>query len=144
MRLEISAGGIVYQKTKSGIKIAFLLDPFGKWTFPKGHVEKGEKTTSAALRETQEEMGISDLKIVQKLGTIDFWFRWKGELIHKIVYYFLMEAKTGAKARPQYKEGIKAVKWVDLDRALEFSSYKDVRPVLKKAIESLKSIFKNK
>lgn len=138
MRLEISAGGIVFQKTKKGIKIAFLLDPFNKWTFPKGHVEKGEKTASAALRETREEMGIEDLKIVEKLGPIDFWFRWKGELIHKIVYYFLMKVKTGAETRPQKKEGIKEVKWIDIDRALEFSSYKDVRPALKKAIKILK------
>jgi len=138
MRLEISAGGIVYQKTKKGIKIAFLLDPFGKWTFSKGHVEKGEKVASAALRETKEEMGIKDLKIIEKLGPIDFWFRWKGELIHKIVYYFLMEVKPGVKARPQKKEGIKEVRWVDLDHALKFASYKDVKPVLKKAIEILR------
>jgi ADP-ribose pyrophosphatase YjhB (NUDIX family) len=138
MKLEITAGGIVCQKTNKGIKIAFILDPYNKWAFAKGHVEKGEKTASAALRETQEEMGISDLKLIEKLGSIDLWFRQKNVLIHKIVYYFLMEAMAGVKTHPQRKEKIKAVKWVDLDHALEFASYKDIKPLLKKAIEILK------
>lgn len=139
-KLEISAGGIVYKKTPHGYKILFVLDPFGKWTFPKGHVEKGEKIKDAALRETREEAGLKDLRVVLDLGKIDYWFRWKGELVHKLVYFFLIEAPFSAQAMPQKKEGISEVRWVDLDKALEFSSYKDIRRALKKGIEYLKTL----
>jgi 8-oxo-dGTP pyrophosphatase MutT (NUDIX family) len=139
MKLEFSAGGIVYKKTKRGPKILFLLDPFDKWAFPKGHIEKGEKKEITALREVEEEVGIDikDLKVVKELGEIDYWFKWKGETIHKIVYFYLIEAKPEARAVPQKDEGIQEVKWIDLDRALEFSEYKDVEKVLEKAIKTL-------
>ena len=39
---EISAGGIVFKRTSRGVRIALILDPFGKWAFAKGHVEEGE------------------------------------------------------------------------------------------------------
>ncbi|KKU73706.1 MAG: hypothetical protein UX98_C0005G0082 [Parcubacteria group bacterium GW2011_GWA2_47_26] len=147
MHIEFSAGGIVYRKTPHGIEIAFLLDPYRKWTFAKGHIERGENVQAAAVREVKEEMGIRKIRVVTKLGRIDWWFRERrqgahsprGSLIHKFAYYFLMEVPDRTQLRPQKSELIRAVTWVPLEQALKFSSYKDVRPVLKRAIDILQS-----
>ncbi|MEK9152250.1 MAG: NUDIX domain-containing protein [Patescibacteria group bacterium] len=138
VRVEISAGGIVFKRTPKGVRLAFIMDPYGKWTFAKGHPEVGETIVDAALRETREEMGLGRLKIIKPVGKIDIWFRdryrpeTKGMLVHKHVHYFLMEAPAHAKGRPQFKEKIRKIIWVPLRRALDTSSYKDVRPVLER------------
>lgn len=144
VRREYSAGGVVFKITPSGPKIAFILDPFRKWAFAKGHIEKGETPREAALRETQEEMGLPDLHIRKYLGKMDFWFRdrfkRKGVLVHKLVYYYLMQAPPEAKAKPQKKEKIKRVRWVALERAPKVLSYENSGQILKKAINAIKQL----
>jgi diadenosine hexaphosphate hydrolase (ATP-forming) len=150
VRLEFSAGGIVFRRTSRGPEIAFIEDPWHKWTFAKGHIEKGEKVEAAAVREVGEEMGVPKkfFKIVAPLGRVDWWFQErrrgktspKGTLVHKFVYYFLMQVPTNARFRPQHKELIHSVRWVPVEKALEFSSYKDVKPVLAKAVRYLRKI----
>lgn len=141
--VDITAGGIVYKRTRKGLKMAFMQDGYGKWTFAKGHVEPGETVEHAALRETAEEMGLRGLLLKMPLGTIDFWFREKyrpqskGRLTHKFVHYFLMEAPPGEWGSIEKEEGIRKIVWVDPKDALRTSSYEDVRPVLEKALISL-------
>ncbi len=139
IRTEVSAGGIVFKRTPKGVRVAFMLDPFARWAFAKGHVEKGETVEQAAVRETQEEMGLDRLKVVAPLGRIDFWFRdryrpeTRGMLIHKYVHYFLLEAPPEAKGRPQRQEKIRQVIWVDIRKSMRQSGYKDVLPMLARA-----------
>lgn len=141
VRVEISAGGIVFKRTPKGVRLAFIMDPYGKWTFAKGHPEAGESIVDAAVRETREEMGLGRLKVVKPVGKIDIWFRdryrpeTKGMLVHKHVHYFLMEAPAHAKGRPQFKEKIRKIIWVPASRAPDTSSYKDVRPVLDRVLQ---------
>jgi len=143
VRVEISAGGIVFKRTPKGVRLAFIMDPYGKWAFAKGHVDNGEAVQDGAVRETKEEMGLRNLRVVAPLGTIDFWFRdryraeTKGVLIHKYVHYFLMQTPAGAYGKPQRTEKIRKIIWVPLRRAHETSSYDDVRPILDKAIAQL-------
>ncbi len=142
VRTEYSAGGVVFRKTSRGLEIAFLLDPFDKWTFAKGHIEQGESIKSAAVREVKEEMGIKTLRVIAPLGRIDWWFKERrgtvhsprGAMVHKFAYYFLMETPSHTVLRAQKSELIKAVRWVPATQALRFSNYKDVKPVLSRAI----------
>lgn len=137
MKLEFSAGGIVFKKFKEGPKIALILDSHDNWAFPKGHIKKGEGKEEAASREVSEEIGVKDLKIVEELGKIEYWFKHKGKFIHKFVYFYLMEASVDSKIKLQKEEGIKKIKWVEPEKILEKSSYKDMKPILKKAIRIL-------
>ncbi len=41
------------------------------WSFPKGHIERGEDILSAALREIEEESGISKLSLICPLGSYE-------------------------------------------------------------------------
>lgn len=142
--LEHSAGGVVFKVAPRGIQVAFQMDPYGRWTFAKGHVEENEEYEAAAVRETQEEMGLRSLRVIAKLGTIELWFtdryrsETKGRMVHKYVHYFLLQAAPGAFGRPQASENIKAMTWVPLDQVLSKSSYEDAVPILQRALRFLR------
>lgn len=141
--VEYSAGGIVFRRGARGVELAFLLDPFHKWTFAKGHIERGEKMIAAAIREVREEMGVRRLRVVAPLGKIDWWFKErrgsahspKGALVHKFAHYFLMEVSPGTRLYPQKSELISRARWIPAREALRISGYKDVRPVLRRALD---------
>ena len=140
-RIEHSAGGVAFRRGARGIEIGLIMDPFRKWTFPKGHLDAGERVEEAALRETGEEMGLHGLKLVVPLGSTSIWFRdrfvHKGELIHKFIDYFLVEAPANIKAVPQKNEKIRAVRWVPYRRAPQMVSYKNMMKVVRNAVAYL-------
>ena len=41
------------------------------WSLPKGHLDPGENELQAAQREIREESGVSQLKLIKKLGTYE-------------------------------------------------------------------------
>jgi len=143
MKFEFSAGGIVYRKNKGQVEIALILDPYDKWTFPKGKIEKGEKPEKAAVREVGEEIGILNLKPVKLLNKIDYWYKRDKITYHKFVYFFLLEAKKDANLKAQ-KEEIKDARWFKPNEALEEVGYeKDDIPLLEKTLKILESLSKN-
>jgi 8-oxo-dGTP pyrophosphatase MutT (NUDIX family) len=56
----VSAGVIVVRKQAGGWQYLFLR-AFRNWDFPKGEMEPGESFLEAAVRETREETGITEL-----------------------------------------------------------------------------------
>jgi len=57
---------------------------------PKGKLEKGESVEECAIREVEEECGISNLMIENELATTYHIFERKQKIIFKITYWFLM------------------------------------------------------
>lgn len=138
---EVSAGGIVFQRTPRGVRFALMKDSYGKWAFPKGHVEPGETQEQAAARETLEELGLDQVRLLEYLGAIDIWFRdrfeKKGALIHKDIHYYLFETPEDAVLRPDPAEHAYEARWVPLGKLLSSSSYKDMEPILRRAVSHL-------
>jgi 8-oxo-dGTP pyrophosphatase MutT (NUDIX family) len=116
----------------------FLLirDSYGNWGFPKGHLEQGESAEDAALREVREETGLSELGSCGLIDTIDWYFRFRGRLIHKSCHFYLMETSQSDTA-PQQAEGITACQWVTYGEAHEAVSYANAREVLRRAREMI-------
>ena len=143
-RRETSAGGVVFRLVSiaeaSAPRPLFLLirDSYRNWGFPKGHVEQGERPEAAALREVTEETGLRDLRLRGAVDTIDWYFRFRGRLIHKVCHFFLMETDQQATS-PQRAEGITACKWAAYEDAVEAISYANARAVLKRANEMIAS-----
>jgi 8-oxo-dGTP pyrophosphatase MutT (NUDIX family) len=140
-RQETSAGGVVYRREPTpdgGPRPLFLLirDSYKNWGFPKGHVEDGERPEAAALREVREETGLADLSLRGAVETIDWYFRFRGRLIHKVCHFFLMETDS-AHTSPQRAEGITACRWAPFDEALHTISYANARAVLRRAHEMI-------
>ncbi|MEO8878828.1 MAG: NUDIX hydrolase [Gemmatimonadaceae bacterium] len=133
---EVSAGGVVYRVEDGRPLYLLIRDSYRNWGFPKGHLEKEELPEAAALREVSEETGLTDLVIRAELATIDWHFRFRGKLIHKICHFFLMESENAATS-PQREEGITACKWLPIDEALVLISYANAREVLQRAAETV-------
>lgn len=95
---ETSAGGLVVDRSGSQPRVALIgrLDRRGRllWSLPKGHLEAGESTQDAAIREVEEETGIRG-RVLAPLGTIDYWFVAHDRRIHKTVHHYLLEASGG-------------------------------------------------
>lgn len=124
--------------------MAFMLDPFRKWTFPKGHIEKGETPWKAARYETAEELGIDprELRSTASLGKTDIVFREsfekqrspRGAKVCKVMHYFLFEARPNIRFFPKRKEFIRGVRWVPLEKAVDFCSYDNMRAIIRRAV----------
>lgn len=132
---EVSAGGIVFRRDADGTpRFLLIRDSYRHWGFPKGHLEDGESPADAASRETREEAGLDDLILHGPIRLIDWHFRFRGRYIHKFCHFFLFESLRG-EAVPQKDEGITAVRWEPLEKALEVLSYDNARGVLRRAGE---------
>ena len=136
---EFSAGGIVARKHGKGFEVLLIKDGYGRWTWPKGHIDKDEKSQDAALREIKEEVGLKDIRILGKVGRSNYFFRLKGELIFKTVFFFLVEANKDDKLQVQRSE-IKEAKWFKPAEALKTVEYKGAKQMLEQAIKIYKGI----
>jgi 8-oxo-dGTP pyrophosphatase MutT (NUDIX family) len=133
---ETSAGGVVYRLHDGHALFLLIRDSYQNWGFPKGHLESGERAEDAAVREVREETGIDDLALRGQIETIDWYFRFRGQLIHKVCHFYLMET-TQASTNPQQAEGITACRWVSYDDARAAISYANARKVLARAHEMI-------
>ncbi|MDP6139478.1 MAG: NUDIX domain-containing protein [Candidatus Woesearchaeota archaeon] len=136
MKREISAGAIVFIKEKEPI---FLLLHYeeGHWDFPKGHIEGKETDTETVKREVEEETGIKDIEILPNFKEkIQYYFKFKGELISKEVVFYL--AKTSTKKIKISFEHI-GFEWLPYEKAIEKLTYKNAKEILKKADNFLKT-----
>lgn len=128
-RDETSAGGIVFRRDGANTVYLLIRDSYRNWGFPKGHLEEGELPDAAALREVSEETGLTRLEMRAPVETIDWHFRFRGRLIHKVCHFFLMES-ADTRTKPQRAEGITACKWARYDDASRLLSYPNARAVL--------------
>jgi 8-oxo-dGTP pyrophosphatase MutT (NUDIX family) len=114
----------------------FLLirDSYRNWGFPKGHLEEGEPPDAAALREVTEETGLADVELRGMIEAIEWYFRFRGRLIHKVCHFYLMQTSQ-VDTCPQRNEGITACRWLPIDDAVQAISYENAREVLQRAHE---------
>jgi len=138
-RDETSAGGVVFRMDVGQPLYLLIRDSYKNWGFPKGHIETGEQPEAAALREVKEETGLDDLSIRSPIDTIDWFFRFRGQLIHKVCHFYLMET-ADATTSPQHAEGITACRWTRFEEAQSLISYANAREVLRRAQEMLAAL----
>jgi 8-oxo-dGTP pyrophosphatase MutT (NUDIX family) len=137
---EVSAGGIIFRRQPDqSSRFLLIRDPYEHWGFPKGHLEGEETPAEAALRESAEETGLTDLALHGPIRIIDWHFRFKGRYIHKFCHFFLFESPA-AEVLPQHDEGITDFRWLALEQALELLSYDNARGVLKRAGEMSRTL----
>jgi bis(5'-nucleosidyl)-tetraphosphatase len=131
---ERSAGFVLF---RAGPPRLYLLLDYGRhWDYPKGHIEDGETPMAAALRELNEETGITDPNVIDGFAQeIAYYFREKKKgLVRKTVTLFL--ARTDA-ARVTLSDEHTNYAFEPFERAVKRLTFPSARQVLKKAEEFL-------
>lgn len=132
MKVERSAGAIIFRKEKGKRKYLLLHYEVGHWDYVKGHIEKGEKTEATIRRETKEETGITDLKFFPKFKeTIQWFFKHEGELVKKYAVFYLAETGT-EEIKLDSHEHI-GYAWLPYEKAVEKVTFNNAKEILKKA-----------
>jgi 8-oxo-dGTP pyrophosphatase MutT (NUDIX family) len=138
---ETSAGGLVLDRRVDPVQAAVIarLNRAGRieWCLPKGHLEEGETPEDAAVREIEEETGIRG-RVVDSLGTIDYWFSAEGRRVHKLVHHFLLEATGGTLSidGDPDQEAID-VAWVPLGELARTLAFPNERKIAREAFARL-------
>jgi len=128
--MSTSSGGIVLNHKN---QVALILQDNWMWGFPKGRSQKGEKLIDTAKREIFEEIGISELILIKKLGSykrpfIDENREYDFNYI-KTIHIFLFKTND-INLKPDYKETQK-VEWVNRDKVSERLTIKEDREFYK-------------
>lgn len=79
----LQGGGIIVY----GEHVVLRRNKKGKWLFPKGHLDPGETTAQAAVREAEEETGLR-VELVEAAGSS----RYKDDDEKVEVEYFILRA----------------------------------------------------
>ncbi len=108
-----AGGGLVYNDKG---EILFIRRN-KKWDLPKGKVEKGETYEQAALREVAEETGIKGLKVKSFIMKTYHVFTRNDKFRLKITYWYEMYSEYDGPLIPELQEGIKKVKWKNLEKS---------------------------
>ena len=114
-KLIKAGGGLVYND-KNQLLMIFRN---GKWDLPKGKLEVGENIEQCAIREVEEECGVSGLTITQQLPETYHTYEINEQKILKRTYWFEMKSSFKGNLTPQTKEGITAVVWVNKEDIVE-------------------------
>ena len=134
MNREYSCGAILF--TNKGNKLHFVIvqEQAGAYSFPKGHMEKGETELETAQREVFEETGLhpeflpgfreeDEYDLAEKPGT------------RKRVIYFLAEYR-GEPLIPRQGE-IRRIQLLPYEKALSCFEHEGTRSILNKALAFL-------
>ncbi|MDH3611036.1 MAG: NUDIX domain-containing protein [Nitrosopumilus sp.] len=137
---ETSAGVVLFRKENEKILFLLLHYPSGHWDFVKGKMEKGELEKETAIRETQEETGITDVKFLDGFEEwIQYNFQFEGELVNKKVVFFLGETKTrDIKISHEHLN----FTWMDYTTAMEKTTFDNAKTVLSKSYDLLSKTLK--
>lgn len=121
----VAGGGKVYN-AKGDILFIYRND---KWDLPKGKAEKKETISTTAIREVEEETGVTGISITKPLERTYHIFKRNGRHRIKVTYWFEMYTEFNGKLIPQEKEGITKVQWLDAketEKALN-NSYANIK-----------------
>jgi len=132
--IKRAAGCVAYRREGDSLLILLILDRYGRWTLPKGHLEPGESEEQAAAREVFEETAATGA-LGPLVAQIVYTFTKNGQPRAKKVSFFLLHA-AASRVAPQAGE-VGAVEWFAPNEALARIGYTQVREVLERAIEMI-------
>ncbi|MFY9153661.1 MAG: NUDIX domain-containing protein [Prolixibacteraceae bacterium] len=135
--VEIPAAGGLVQRDSGDL---LFIKRLGVWDLPKGKIEKKETDELAAIREVEEECGLSGLKIIRQLDSTfhiyrSRWHEAPKNLVLKETKWFLMHYSGNKLPVPQLEEDIEEVRWIspsEMNKVLE-NTYLSLRDFLEKS-----------
>lgn len=123
-----AAGGLVQNVNSEFL----LIKRNGIWDLPKGKADGNETAKKTAIREVEEECGISNILINQSIVKTYHTYSENDKDILKVTSWFFMKYDGNETLVPQMEEGITEVRWV---------SVADLPSFLENTYDSIKSVF---
>ena len=126
----VSAGGVVLREHTNGLQVLLIhRERYDDWSLPKGKGEADELLPETAIREIQEETGVT-----ARLGLRLPSLRYKVGKHPKAVHYWRSSMLSQRPRRPDHE--VSAVKWFPIDAALEKATHPDERAVIEAAVQA--------
>jgi 8-oxo-dGTP pyrophosphatase MutT (NUDIX family) len=109
-----AAGGVVVRVQDNKVLCALIREGnWSKYVLPKGGIDPGEDEETAARREIEEEAGLSQLVLLQKLGICE---RLAFEKTHwSLTHFFLFAATQEAVTPLDAAHHLQPCEWFPLD-----------------------------
>lgn len=117
-RVEQAGGVTVYE----GQYVALRRTTSGELVLPKGHIERGEASYAAALREVEEETGLA-ASVLDWIGDATFP---KGETYRHVGYYLLRTERASARFQRHLNHDTELVPFAVAHERLAFATDRDV------------------
>jgi len=158
MEREFSAGGVVLRKMRGRWFLAVIephmerpkkpakksarttaADSHTITALPKGAIDKGEKPEQTALREVQEETGLT-AALVHKLADIKYVYvrNWGDQArVFKIVSFYLMRYRSGRidQITPEMRIEVARASWIRMEEAPKLLAYKGEKQMARRALQ---------
>ena len=127
-----AAGGVVTNSEGDLLMIRLR----NRWDLPKGHIEPGEKSLTAALREVEEETGIK-AEILDNAPLYTTWHAYDtyGEWELKSTDWWRMRTAQTETPQPQEDEGITEVQW--MNNAARAEALNETYETIKEVVRAL-------
>ena len=101
-----AAGGLIEKENKY-----LFIFRLKHWDLPKGKLDAGEGPEEAAIRECEEECGITKLTITKTLEPTYHVYEHKGGYALKKTFWYAMTTEHDGILVPQLEEHIEQVEW---------------------------------
>lgn len=123
-----AAGGLV----KNGKGEYLFIHRLGKWDLPKGKIEENEKMSDGAVREVEEECGITVDYLGKKIATTHHTYYMGGKFVLKETEWYDMGVNKSPKLTPQKAEDITEAIWLKKKdiHTIEHNTYPLITEVL--------------
>jgi len=139
---EVSVGTAVFRLENGQRAYLILKYPSGHFDFPKGHMEEGESEEETLRRETEEETGIRELRILPDRTSIRYFYvakggererrirEGRGRIIFKVVHFYPAETKETEVRISHEHTGFE---WLPYEEAIGRLTFENAKEVLRRA-----------
>jgi ADP-ribose pyrophosphatase YjhB (NUDIX family) len=123
------SGGVVFRERNDHVEYLLIRaqSPQREWVLPKGHIERGESTRDAAVREVLEEAAVH-AKIVAVLDVIEYTLRDQRIMVQFYLMRALRDAVVTEHDAPAEAE--REFAWVPVEEAQQRLAYDTYRELV--------------
>ena len=127
------SGGIILKKENNQLYLLLNYREYLKdWTFPKGHIDEGEAIEQTAIREIQEETGLT-IEIIKRLADHDYLH---GKEKYKIKCAMFLTKPIGGDLKLEYPGD--RLEWIPLNEVREKLTYPNLHEYFDLIIDDLR------